>query len=58
MFPPPKRVGGGGHEKFYPVLRGSQKVLDPRFSHFVAPTPSPLLMTIPTERKLPLVFSL
>ena len=45
-------VGGGGGtksfhhlkegKKFYPVLRGGlQKVSDPRFSHFVAPPPSP-----------------
>ena len=39
-FPPcKKKGGGGGHNKFDPVLRGSQKVLDPRFSHFVAPPP-------------------
>ena len=35
--------GGGGREKFYPVLRGwgvgVQKVSDLRFSHFVAPPP-------------------
>ena len=29
----------GGREKFYPVLKGAQKVLNPRFSHFVAPLP-------------------
>ena len=40
MFPLFKRGGGDGREKFYPVLRGgAQKVLDPRFSHFVAPLP-------------------
>ena len=34
-----KGGGGGGLEKFYPVLRwgGAQNVLDPRFPHFVAP---------------------
>ena len=36
---------GGGHEKFYPVLRGggAQNVSDPRFSHF---EPPPLLPVI------------
>ena len=36
--------GGGGREKFYPVLRGggAQTVLDPQFSHFVAP-PLPVI---------------
>ena len=38
-FPPSK---GGGRKKFYPVLRGVQKVSDPRFSHFVAP-PLPII---------------
>ena len=41
----------GGRKKFYPVLRleggGGKKVSDPRFSHFVAPPPSPLLMISP-----------
>ena len=37
MFPPFTRRG---HERFYPVWRGrAQKVLDPHFSHFVAPHP-------------------
>ena len=42
-FPPfkkkEKKKGGGGRNMFYPVLRGRgpQQVLDPRFSHFVAP---------------------
>ena len=34
--------GGGGRKKFYPVLRlggGVQQVSDPRFTHFVAPSP-------------------
>ena len=26
-------------QKFYPFLRGEKKVLDPKFSHFVAPIP-------------------
>ena len=35
--------GGGGGQKVYPVSRGggAQTVSDPRFSHFVAPPPSP-----------------
>ena len=37
----PLKKGGGGHEKFYPVLRGggAQKKSDQRFSNFVAPHP-------------------
>ena len=52
-FPPFKR---GGRKKFYPVLRGggAQKVSDPRFSHFVAPPPLPVIndqsLSIPNAR--------
>ena len=40
------KMGGGGLKKLYPVLRGGgwwwlQKVLDPRFSRFIAPPPPP-----------------
>ena len=41
-----KRVGGGGRaRKVLPCLErgGAQKVLDPLFSHFVAPPPLPLV---------------
>ena len=31
--------GGRGRKTFYPILRGAQKVSDPRFSHVVAPLP-------------------
>ena len=37
---PLKKREGGGRKKLYPVLRGVEKVLNPRFFHFVAPTPS------------------
>ena len=43
-----KKKGGGERGTFYPVLiEGTQKVSDLRYSHFVAPPPSPLLMTTP-----------
>ena len=32
--------GGGGREIFYLVFRWDAYILDPRFSHFVAPPPS------------------
>ena len=35
MFPPFERWRGG--KKFYPVLRGVQRVSDSKFSNFVAP---------------------
>ena len=41
-------LNGGAGEKFYPVLRGAQKISGPRFSHFVA-LPSPLLMISPLD---------
>ena len=40
--------GGGGQVKFYPYKKvrwggGAQTVLDPQFSHFVAPPPLPVI---------------
>ena len=42
----PHFIKKGLRKKFYPVLRGAQKVLDLRFSYFVAPPPPPLPVII------------
>ena len=43
----PLKKGGGGHKVLPCLEEGGQKVLDPRFFHFVVPPPSPYLMSSP-----------
>ena len=47
---------GGGHKKLTPVLRGVQKVLELRFSHFVAPVISDQFLTNVTAISLTTVL--
>ena len=51
MFPPPKRVGGGGARKVLPCLEGGTESFGPAIFPFCSPHPIPVINDHPYRKK-------